>query len=81
MKRNKYFGWEQAFRFIWETADPDGLWHGDAASLAAEFDASEQAADAVLDELRDRSLIEKLDTETFFISGWRERDEIEGREP
>ena len=80
MKRKKYFDWEQAFRFIWENADPDGLWHGDAASLAAEFDASAQAADDVLDELRDRRLIERI-AGTYFISGWREKDEIEEREP
>ncbi len=81
MKRRKYFGWEQAFEFIWRHADREGMWLGDAATLAAEFDASEQAADDVLDELRDRRLIEKLDAGTFFISGWREKDEIEEREP
>lgn len=75
MRRKKYFGWEQAFEFIWQNADREGLWLGDASSLAAEFDASEQAADAVLDELRDRSLIEKLDAWTFFISKWREKDD------
>ena len=75
MKRGKYLDWEQAFRFIWENADRDGIWHGDAASLAAEFDVSEEAAQNVLDELRERRLIEELYTRTYFISKWRERDE------
>ena len=80
MKRKKYFDWEQAFRFIWQGADQDGIWNGDAASLGAEFEISEEAAEAVLDELCDRRLIEKLYTRIYFISKWRERDEIEKRE-
>ena len=35
--RKKYFGEEHAFRFIWDNADQDGIWKGDAASLAREF--------------------------------------------
>jgi hypothetical protein len=75
MRRNKYFDWEDAFRFIWENSDYDGIWHGDAASLAEEFDATEDQAESVLDELRGRRLIEKLHTGTFFMSKWRERDD------
>jgi hypothetical protein len=75
VKRRKYFDWEQAFHFIWENADRDGIWLGDAASLAAEFDVSEDAAEAVLHELRARRLVEKLYTGTFFISKWRERED------
>jgi hypothetical protein len=48
--------------------------------LGEEFEVSEEAAQTVLDELRDRRLIEKLYTRTYFISKWRERDEIEQRE-
>jgi hypothetical protein len=80
VRRQKYFGWEQAFHFIWEDTDSDGIWKGDAASLAAEFGVSEQAADAVLDELRAKRLVEKLYTGTFFLSNWRESDEIGKRE-
>jgi hypothetical protein len=54
MRRKKYFDWEEAFRFIWENADRDGIWRGDAASLAEEFDATEDEAESVLDELRGR---------------------------
>jgi hypothetical protein len=75
MRRKKYFDWEEAFRFIWERADRDGIWHGDAASLAEEFDATEDEAESVLDELRGRRLIEKLHTGTFFMSKWREKDD------
>ena len=75
MKRKKYFDGEQAFRFIWENAGHDGIWHGDAASLAEEFDVSEDSAEQVLDDLRGRRLIEKLYTGTFFITNWRERED------
>lgn len=67
MKRKKYFDWERAFHFIGQSADCDGIWNGDAASLAAEFDLSEAAAEDVLDELRTRRLIEKLFTGAFLI--------------
>ena len=44
MKRKKYFDEERAFEFIWQNTDRDGIWHGDASTLAAEFDVSEDAA-------------------------------------
>ena len=75
MRRKKYFDWEEAFRFIWQNAGRDGIWHGDAVSLAAEFDASAYHAESVLDELRGRLLIEKLHTGAFFMSKWREKDD------
>jgi hypothetical protein len=75
VKRRKYFDWEQAFHFIFQNADRDGIWHGDAASLAAEFEVSEDTADEVLDELRDKRLIERLSIRTYFLSKWRERDD------
>jgi hypothetical protein len=71
----RYFDWEQAIRFIRRNADQDGIWHGDAASLAKEFDATEDQAESVLDELRDRRLIEKLCAGSFFMSKWREKDD------
>jgi hypothetical protein len=75
MRRKKYFDWEEAFRFIWENADRDGIWHGDAASLAAEFDVSEDDAHSVLSELSDRRLIERVYLRTYVIANWRERDD------
>ena len=58
-----------------KNADRDGIWHGDAFSLASEFEASEETAGEVLHELRGRRLIERLDVETYFLSKWRERDD------
>ena len=77
MKRKKYFDEERALEFIWQNADHDGIWHGDAVELAVEFDVSEEAAETVLDELRARRLIEKLYTGAFFISKWRGRDNVD----
>ena len=77
MKRKKYFDEERAFEFIWQNADRDGIWHGDAASLGAEFEISKDAAEAVLDELRTRRLIEKLYTGKYIIVNWREKDSPE----
>lgn len=73
MRRSKYFDWEQAFHFIRQNADADGIWHGEAVSLAEEFDASEDDAESVLDELRDRRLIEKLSAGSFYLSKRREK--------
>ena len=75
MRRKKYFDGERAFHFIWENTDGDGTWRGDAASLAGKFDASQNEAESVLEELRDRRLIERLSARTYFISGWREKDD------
>jgi hypothetical protein len=76
MKRRKYFDWEQAFHFIWQNADRDGIWKGDAAVLAEEFDASADDGESVLDELRGRRLIERLYTGSFYLSNWREKDDL-----
>ncbi len=75
MRRKKYFDWERAFRFIWQNSDSDGIWHGDAASLAKEFEVLEDDAESILDKLRERRLIEKLDARTYFLSKWRERED------
>lgn len=75
MRSKKYFDWEEAFRFIWESADRDGIWRGDAASLASEFEVSEDEAHSVLSELCDRRLIEKVYLQTYVIVNWRERDD------
>ena len=54
MRRKKYFVWEEAFGFIWENASRDGIWYGDAVSLAAEFEVAEETAGEMLGELRGR---------------------------
>jgi hypothetical protein len=75
MRRKKYFDDEHAFQFIWDNADQDGIWNGDARTLAQEFGVSEDAAHSTLGELCTRRLIEKVYTRTYFIVKWRERDE------
>ena len=77
MKRKKYFDEERAFEFIWQNADRDGIWHGDAASLSAEFDVSKEAAQEALDDLSARRLIEKLYTGKYIIANWRDRDDAD----
>jgi hypothetical protein len=76
MRRKKYFDWEQAFQFIWQNVDDDGIWHGNAQSLAEAFEVSEQSADEVLRELRTKRLIERLSARTYFLSKWEERESI-----
>jgi hypothetical protein len=73
MKR-KYFGWEQAFEFIWKNAD-DGMWDGDASTMAAEFGVTEDEGHETLSDLADQGLIEKLCTGKFAIANWSERDD------
>lgn len=75
MRRNKYFDWEQAFHFIRQNADDDGIWHGNAEDLAEEFEVSEESAEEVLRELRTRRLVERLSARTYFLSNWRERED------
>ena len=75
MKGKKYFGEEYAFEFIWRNANPDGIWHGDAASLATEFDATEDGAYAVLSALCDGRKIERLDLRTYIVVNWPEKDD------
>jgi hypothetical protein len=75
VKRKKYFGWEQAFHFVWQGANREGIWNGDASSLAAEFDVSEDDADAVLGDLCKRRTLERLYTGSYIIVNWRETDD------
>jgi hypothetical protein len=77
VKRKKYFDEERAFEFIWQNADRDGIWHGDAIELAAEFDVSEDTADSVLSDLCDGRKIEKLYTGKYIIVSWRDRDDAD----
>ena len=78
MRHKKYFDWEQAFQFIWQNADQDGIWHGDAESLGAEFEVSEDDAHSVLSELCDRRIIQRVYKQTYVIANWRERDDADG---
>lgn len=77
MKRKKYFGEEYAFEFIWQNADRDGIWRGDAIELAAEFRVTEDDAYCALGDLCDRCIIEKLYTGKYIIVNWRDRDDAD----
>ncbi len=72
--KTRYFCEEDVFRFIWDAADADGLWNGNAEVLARKFNVSAEAAYAFLSDLCDRHLIEKLFSEKYAIMNWRERD-------
>jgi hypothetical protein len=74
MKRGKHFTDEAAFEYIWQSAARDGIWDGDASDLAAEFHVSEDAADEMLYELRNKRLIDKLTDQSYLVVNWRERD-------
>ena len=79
MKR-KYFGEEYLFEFIWQHADRDGLWDGDAASVAAKFGVTEEEAHETLSDLGDRDLIQRVGNSTYIVTQWRERDESAEKE-
>jgi predicted transcriptional regulator of viral defense system len=63
------------FAHILNNADRDGLWTGNASTVAAEFNVSEDEAYDALGELCDRGHVEKLVPGTYAISEWPERDE------
>jgi hypothetical protein len=73
--RKKHFSFEQAFEYIWQHCDSEGLWTGGDATLAEEFGVSEDEAHTMLADLSQRGLIEKLFPGTFAIVQWRERDD------
>jgi hypothetical protein len=73
--KKKYFSDESVFEFIWESADRDGMWVGNAATLAAEFGVTEDEAHAMLCELFDRHRIQRLGASKYIITRWRERDD------
>jgi hypothetical protein len=63
---------EEVFAFVWNNADEDGLWSGDAAVIAAEFGVTEDESYSSLSDLTDRGLIEQLYPGNFAIVRWRE---------
>jgi hypothetical protein len=78
--RKKYFDREYVFAFMWQHADHDGIWDGDAATLAEEFRVSEDAAHSTLGDLCDRGLIQSLGTAKYIIVNWREKDDPSAEE-
>src|SRR6266536_6502397 len=73
--RTRYLGLEYVFEHICQPCGRDGLWGGDAQSVAADFHVSGDEANEMLSDLADRGLIEKLVPGTFAVVKWPERDE------
>jgi hypothetical protein len=78
--RNKYCDQESVFEHIWKHADRDGLWDGDAASVAENFGVTEVEAHCALGNLADRRLIEELVPGKYAIVKWPERDNADKEE-
>jgi hypothetical protein len=74
--RTRYFGWEYIFEHICQRCDRDGLWTGDASTVAAAFNVSEDEPYDALSDLCDRHLMERVGTATYIIARWRERDDL-----
>jgi hypothetical protein len=73
--KKRYLDEEGVFRFVWEHADNNGIWNGNAVTIAAKFDASEDEAYTLLGELTDRNRLQRVGGETYIITRWRERDD------
>ena len=74
--RKKYFCEEQAFEFVWNNADADGLWNGNAEVLARRFNVSADEAYDTLSQLTDHNRLERVGSESYIITRWRERDDL-----
>jgi predicted transcriptional regulator of viral defense system len=79
MKKN-CFCEQEVFAHLWDNADRDGLWTGDASTVAAEFGVSEDEAHDMIGELCDRGLVEKVYPGTYAITKWPERDDSSAEE-
>ena len=73
--RKKCFREEDVFGFIWDHADEEGMWAGDSATVAEEFNVAEDAAYAELSELCDRDRIQRIGEKTYIVTRWPERDD------
>ena len=76
----KHFCEENVFGFVWNNADHDGMWNGDAATIATEFKVSEDTAYAMLSEICDGGHIERAYPGTYAIVRWPENDDRNGEE-
>jgi hypothetical protein len=74
--RKKCCSEEEVFAFVRTNADEDGLWTGDAETIAAEFHVSEIEAHDALGELCDGGRIERVYACTYAITRWQERDDL-----
>ena len=79
--KKRYFSEECVFAFIWTNADPDGLWNGDACTIADHFRVPEDEAHLTLINLCERGFLQQLESAKFIIVQWPERDKRVGEEP
>ena len=73
--RKKYFGEECVFEFVWDEADADGIWNGDAACIALEFGVSEDEAHSTLETLCEDNHIQRIGTAQYILTRWHESEE------
>jgi hypothetical protein len=73
--RKKTCSEEDVFAFVWNNADEDGMWEGNDQILAAAFGVTEDEAYEVLGELTDRNRFQRVGSETYIITAWREKDD------
>jgi hypothetical protein len=71
---------EDVFGYVWQNADADGIWDGNDASVAAEFGVAEDEAYSMLSELCDANHIQRIGTEKYIVTRWRERDKFSEEE-
>ena len=76
----RYFDAERAFEHIWQVADADGLWQGDAGTLAHDFGVPEETAYQAVAELCDCRFIEMVGERCYAIVDWCEKEEPSGEE-
>jgi len=73
----KHFCEQEVFGFIWDNADTDGIWSGDANSWATEFGVTPDESYSVLSDLCDQNRIQKLEPSKYIVTRWPERDDPE----
>ena len=78
--KKRYFSEECVFAHIWNDADPDGLWDGDACTIADHFRVSEEEAQAALSALCDRDFIQRVGRRDYVITRWPDREKLAGEE-
>jgi hypothetical protein len=70
--KKKYCDQESVFEFVWQNADADGIWNGNAETLATEFGVSEDEAYTALSDLCDKDFIQRVGRRDFIIVRWPE---------
>ena len=80
MSKKKHFGEEILYEFIWNNADKDGLWAGNATTVAQKFGVTADEVHDMLSDLCDRGLIQRVGSRDYIIMKWPERDRPDAEE-